>query len=84
MVKPGRKVPQDARKRAVVRFEPGVHELGPWEVPQTVQQIYLAPGAFVNGALKIVDRERRFPFERSRDLVRSDHGLALSGTETQG
>lgn len=60
VVKPGRKVPNNARKRAVVRFEPGVHELGPWDVPQTVRQIYLAPGAFVNGALKIEDRENGF------------------------
>lgn len=60
VVNPGRRAPRDARKRAVVRFEPGLHELGPWEVPETVRQIYLAPGAFVNGALKIENRENGF------------------------
>ncbi len=60
VVKPGRTIPRDAHKRTVVRFESGMHELGPWTVPQGVEQIYLAPGAFVSGALRIENRENGF------------------------
>ena len=55
VVRPGmdaRSVPAD---RQVVRFTEGVHEVGEWTVPSHLRQIYLPGGAFVQGALLILD-----------------------------
>jgi hypothetical protein len=35
--------------QSTVYFPPGVHEIGYWSIPATVNQVYLADGAFVRG-----------------------------------
>ena len=44
----------DAGGRRVVVFEPGVHDLGYWPVPNNVEHIHFAPGAVVFGALDVL------------------------------
>lgn len=56
----GEPVPSDLTGVRKVRLERGVHELGPWVVPAWIEQIYLAPGAFVKGCLSIRDRADGF------------------------
>lgn len=48
-----------ATKKAVY-FEPGVHELGYWEVPESVMQVYLAGGSYVKGAINSALEHKRF------------------------
>ena len=40
-----------AAQATAVYFEPGVHNLGYWEVPASVMHVYLADGAYVLGAI---------------------------------
>lgn len=53
-------MPKNLTEIRKVRLEPGVHELGSWVVPTQIDQIYLAPGAFVKGCLSIRDRADGF------------------------
>jgi len=60
VVKPGRNLPRRFREESILLFKPGIHKIGPWKVPSTIRQVYLAPGAFVSGALRIEGREDGF------------------------
>jgi hypothetical protein len=41
-----------------VSFAPGLHELGLWSVPPSVDTVYVAGGAYVRGGLEVSARDR--------------------------
>ncbi|KMT66442.1 hypothetical protein [Catenovulum maritimum] len=49
-----------ANKATAVYFEAGVHELGYWEVPESVIHVYLAGGAYVKGAINSAMPYKRY------------------------
>ena len=44
----------NAGGKRIVYFEPGVHDIGYWQIPNNVDHVHLAPGAVVFGALDIL------------------------------
>lgn len=42
----------------VAIFEPGIHDLGYWQVPNNIDHIHLSPGAIVYGAIDVLPQNR--------------------------
>jgi hypothetical protein len=48
----------DVSRKRVVHFLPGVHDLGYWQVQNSVDHIHFSPGAFVYGAIDVIPQGR--------------------------
>ncbi len=58
--------------KSVVYFPPGIHQIGYWVVPTTVNQIYLADGAYVRGYFN-ADRTGAAPIKiNGRGILTND------------
>ncbi|MEM9463687.1 MAG: hypothetical protein AAGF11_56640 [Myxococcota bacterium] len=79
----------DLEGRPVVRFKPGVHDIGYWQVPNSVDHVHLDGGAYVRGAIDVVpmgpppdpdDYQSQWAdFELREDFTLTGHGV-LSGS----
>lgn len=47
-----------SRGKRIIHFLPGVHHLGYWQVPDSVDHLHLAPGAVVFGAIDVLPQGR--------------------------
>ena len=45
--------------KRVVHFLPGVHDLGYWQVPNTIDHLHFAPGSVVFGAIDVLPKDRQ-------------------------
>jgi len=61
----------DAGGKRVIHFGPGVHELGYWQVPNTIDHLHFAPGAVVFGAIDVLPLHRS-PAKIDIDLTYRD------------
>lgn len=57
----------DCDGRRVVVFPPGVHDIGYWQVPNSIEHIHIEGGALVYGAIDVIP-EGREPFHDTATL----------------
>ena len=71
-VNPGQTMSGLRQSQRTVAFAAGVHDIGPWVVPDHVRQVYLAPGAFVKGTVSVTDTHGGFVLN-GRGILSAHH-----------
>lgn len=65
----GRSTLGNCEGKRVVVFSPGVHEIGYWQVPNSIDHVHLEGGAVVFGALDVIPQGRE-PFHDAATILR--------------